>query len=153
MAGVETEEQGEAAIRAFALLADPDDPTALRAALALLADAEVLESVVGELLREPDDGTRVRTTTVLAERLVAVAGRSPREAVARYVAAVAAERDGRVLDAESHLRAAALATEGWPIVEDRLAWYESERGDAGALPRPSLRPRLPVSRTGCSHRR
>jgi hypothetical protein len=132
VAGIETEEQGEAAVHAFALLADPDDPTALRAALALLADAEVLESVVEELLREPDDGTRVHATAVLAERLVAVAGRSPREAVARYVAAVAAERDGRVLDAESHLRAAALAAEGWPIVEDRLAWYESDRGDAGA---------------------
>ncbi len=133
VAGVESEEQGEAALRAFALLANPGDTTALRAALALLADAEVLESVVEELLREPDeDGERVRATVALAERLVAVAGRSPREAVARYIAAVAAERDGRVLDAESHLRAAALAAEGWPLVEDRLAWYESDRGDAAA---------------------
>ncbi|TQM02064.1 SEC-C metal-binding domain-containing protein [Pseudonocardia kunmingensis] len=133
VAGLETEEQREAALRAFALLADPDDPAALRSALALLADADVLDAVVGELLHEPDDdGERVRAAVALAERLVAVAGRSPREAAARYVAAVVAERDGRVLDAESHLRAAALADEGWELVEDRLAWYESDRGDAAA---------------------
>jgi hypothetical protein len=134
VAAVETEEQGEAALRAFALLADdPRDPTVLREALALLEDPEVLESVVEELLREPDeDGERVAAVVALADRLLAAAGRSPREAVARWVAAVAAERDGRVLDAESHLRAAALAAEGWPLVEDRLAWYESDRGDAAA---------------------
>ncbi|TQM38378.1 SEC-C metal-binding domain-containing protein [Pseudonocardia cypriaca] len=130
---VDTEEQGEAAVRAFALLADAQGPTALREALGLMQDPDVLESVVEELLREPDeDGERVRATVALAERLVAVAGRSPREAVARWVAAVAAERDGRVLDAESHLRAAAVAAPGWPLVEDRLAWYESDRGDAVA---------------------
>jgi hypothetical protein len=130
---VETEEQGEAAVRAFALLADARDPAALREALDLMQDPEVLESVVEELLREPDDdGERVRATVALTERLVAVAGRSPREAVARWIAAVAAERDGRVLDAESHLRAAAVAAPGWPLVEDRLAWYESDRGDATA---------------------
>lgn len=128
---VETEEQGEAAVRAFALLADAHDPAALREALGLMQDPDVLESVVDELLREPDDdGERVRATVALADRLVAVAGRSPREAVARWVAAVAAERDGRVLDAESHLRAAAVAAPGWPLVEDRLAWYESDRGEA-----------------------
>jgi hypothetical protein len=130
---VDTEEQGEAAIRAFALLSDAHGPAALREALGLMQDPDVLESVVEELLREPDeDGERVRTTVALAERLVVVAGRSPREAVARWVAAVAAERDGRVLDAESHLRAAAIAAPGWPLVEDRLAWYESDRGDAAA---------------------
>ncbi len=93
----------------------------------------MLGSVVEELLREPDeDGERIAATLALADRLIAAAGRSPREAVARWVAAAAAERAGRVLDAESHLRAAALAAEGWPLVEDRLAWYESDRGDAAA---------------------
>ncbi|QYN37131.1 SEC-C domain-containing protein [Pseudonocardia sp. DSM 110487] len=131
--GVETEEQGEAALRAYELLTDAHDPAALREALGLMEDPDVLESVVDELLREPDDdGERLRSTVALADRLVAVAGRSPREAVARWVAAVAAERDGRVLDAESHLRAAAVAAPGWPLVEDRLAWYESDRGDAAA---------------------
>ncbi|GAA1290164.1 hypothetical protein GCM10009609_67450 [Pseudonocardia aurantiaca] len=130
---VGTVEQGEAALRAFALLADPRDPAALREALGLMEDPEVLASVVEELLREPDDdGERLAAALVLADRLIAAAGRSPREAVARWVAAAAAERAGRVLDAESHLRAAALAAEGWPLVEDRLAWYESDRGDAAA---------------------
>jgi SEC-C motif-containing protein len=128
---VETEEQGEAALRAYELLTGADDPAALREALGLMQDPDVLESVVDELLREPDDdGERMRSAVALADRLVGVAGRSSREAVARWVAAVAAERDGRVLDAESHLRAAALAAPGWPLVEDRLAWYESDRGDA-----------------------
>ncbi len=130
---VETEEQGEAALRAYELLTEAHDPAALREALGLMQDPDVLESVVDELLREPDDdGERVRATVALADRLVTVAGRSPREAVARWVAAVAAERDGRVLDAESHLRAGAVAAPGWPLVEDRLAWYESDRGDAAA---------------------
>jgi hypothetical protein len=129
---VETEEQGEAAVRAYELLtADPVAPAALREALGLMEDPDVLESVAAELLREPDeDGARVRSAVALADRLLAAAGRSRREAVARWFAAVAAERDGRVLDAESHLRAAAVAAEGWPLVEDRLAWYESDRGDA-----------------------
>lgn len=130
---VDTEEQGEAAVRAYELLGDAHDPAALREALGLMEDPDVLESVVEELLREPDDdGERVRAAVALAGRLVTVAGRSPREAVARWVAAVAAERDGRVLDAESHLRAAAVAAPGWSLVEDRLAWYESDRGDAEA---------------------
>lgn len=37
-----------------------------------------------------------------------------------------------MLDAESHLRAACSEAEGWPFVEDRLAWYEADRGDAVA---------------------
>jgi hypothetical protein len=131
-AGLEPAQQ-DAALHAFALLAEPGDPAGLRAALDLLTDADVLAAVVGELLHGPDDGgERVPAVVALAERLVAAAGRSPREAPARYVAAVAAERDGRVVDAESHLRAAVLADEGWELVEDRLAWYESDRGDAAA---------------------
>jgi hypothetical protein len=37
-----------------------------------------------------------------------------------------------VLDAESHLRAAVSEADGWPFTEDRLAWYEADRGDAAA---------------------
>lgn len=131
MTRVETAEQVEAALEAFDLLADdPRDPAVLRRALDLLGDPDVLTSVVEELLLE--DADRVGAVVALADRLLAAAGRSPREAVARWIAALAAERDGRVLDAESHLRAASLASAGWPIVEDRLGWYESDRGDAAA---------------------
>jgi hypothetical protein len=128
------EERVEAALEAFRLLADdPRDPAVLRRALDLLGEPEVLAAVLDELLPEPDEhGERVAAVVALADRLLAAAGRTPREAVARWIAAFAAERDGRALDAESHLRAASVASGGWPIVEDRLAWYESDRGDAAA---------------------
>ncbi len=119
---------------ALELLSSPD-PAVLRRALDLLGQPDVLLVVVDELLDEhgdPSDADRVAALVALADRLLAVAGRSPRAAVAGWIAAVAAERDGRVLDAESHLRAAAAAAEGWELVEDRLAAYESDRGDAAA---------------------
>jgi SEC-C motif len=113
------------------------EPAALRRALDLLADPDVLLVVVDELLDEhghgcDHDAERVKAVVALADRLLAVAGHSPRAAAAGWIAMVAAERDGRVLDAESHLRAAAVAGAGWEVVEDRLAGYESDRGDAAA---------------------
>lgn len=121
-----------AGVEAYALLTeDADDPSALRDALDILEDPEVLAAVVDALL-EPEDPQRVRDLVALADRLVTVAGRSLRGAVAGAVAALAAERDGRVLDAESHLRTAARLGDGWDFVEDRLAWYASDRGDAAA---------------------
>jgi hypothetical protein len=55
--------------------------------------------------------------------------------VAHRLAAVAAERRGAVEEAESQVRAAVRDDPGWPAVEDRLAWYESDRGDAAAAAR------------------
>lgn len=127
--------QRVAALEALDLLTGhAQDPAALRRALDLLGDPDALVTVVDELLDEHDerDDERVAALVALADRLVAAAGRSPRAAAARFVAATAAERDGRVLDAESHLRAAAAAADGWGLVEDRLAAYESDRGDAAA---------------------
>ena len=122
-----------AAVEAYALLTeDVDDPAALREALDILEDPEILAAVVDELLGPDDDPGRVRDFVVLAERLITVGGRGVRGGVAAAVAALAAERDGRPLDAESHLRTAARLCEGWDFVEDRLAWYESDRGDAAA---------------------
>lgn len=37
-----------------------------------------------------------------------------------------------MLDAESRLRQAVREDPGWPPAEDRLAWYESDRGEASA---------------------
>lgn len=120
------------ALEALDLLADPaGDPGTLRRALELLQEPDVLVAVTEELLVD-DDAPRLAAYVALAGRMVAAAGTSPRAAVARWMAAVAAERDGRVLDAESHLRAACSEAEGWPFVEDRLAWYEADRGDAAA---------------------
>jgi hypothetical protein len=127
------EEAVGAALEAVGLLtARAGDPAALRRALDLLQDPDVLVAVTEEWLGDDEDPSRLATLVALADRLVAAAGRSPRAAAARWVAAVAAERDGRPLDAESHLRAAGAEGNGWPFSEDRLAWYESDRGDAAA---------------------
>ncbi|WP_300007740.1 SEC-C domain-containing protein [Pseudonocardia sp.] len=123
---------GEAtvALEALDLLEDPDvDAAGLRRALDLLVAPDAVEAVTEELLGPDDDPAAL---VAVADRLVAVAGRATRAAVARWMATVAAERDGRVLDAESHLRAACVDAPGWEFVEDRLAWYEADRGDAAA---------------------
>lgn len=125
-------ERCSAAVAALDLLAGSAGPAALRRALDLLEDPDVLVAAVEEWLGIDDDPDRVLALVEVADRLVTAAGRSPRAAVARWIAAVAAERDGRVLDAESHLRAAVQEAPGWAFVEDRLAWYESDRGDAVA---------------------
>lgn len=132
---LDTPARREAALEAVELLTErAEDPSALRRAMDLLDDPDVLVVVVDELLDEHDhlDGERVATLVALAGRMVTAAGRTPRAAVAEWMATIAAERDGRVFDAESHLRAAAAAAEGWGLVEDRLAAYESDRGDAAA---------------------
>lgn len=132
-------QRGLAAMEAFELVSEEsDNPASLRRALDLLTDPEILVAVTDELLgpggdgRSAEDPGRVTALVALADRLCAAARSASRTAVAGWVAAVAAERDGRVLDAESHLRAASRAGAGWPFVEDRLAWYESDRGDAAA---------------------
>lgn len=130
--GLDTPEQVDAAEEAFRGLTGSDHPADLRRVLDRLQDPEVITAVVEELLHPDGDPQRVAALVASADRLLAVAGSSPRAAVAGWIAAVAAERDGRPLDGESHLRAASVAAAGWPIVEDRLAWYESDRGDAGA---------------------
>ncbi|GAA2566732.1 SEC-C metal-binding domain-containing protein [Pseudonocardia hydrocarbonoxydans] len=127
-----TDGDATTALEALDLLADPaGDPGTLRRALELLQEPDVLVAVTDELLAG-DDPARLAPFVALADRMVAAAGTTPRAAVARWMAAVAAERDGRALDAESHLRAACSEAEGWPFVEDRLAWYEADRGDAAA---------------------
>lgn len=121
------------ALEALDLLEDGDaDLGTLRRALELVQEPDVVAAVTEELLGPDGDPSRLAVFVALTDRMVAAAGTSPRAAVARWMAAVAAERDGRVSDAESHLRAACSEAEGWPFVEDRLAWYESDRGDAAA---------------------
>lgn len=113
----------DAAAESLKVLLDPGAaPAELRDALARLDDPLLLEAVVDELpaeLLEP-----------LAARLVALTGQSPRAAQAHWIAAVAAERTRRVLDAESHLRAGQRADPGNVAVADRLAWYQADRGRA-----------------------
>ncbi|MFC4946107.1 YecA family protein [Pseudonocardia sp. GCM10023141] len=104
------------------------DPAVVRGALDRLQEPLILVAVTEELLLAHEPAG----VATLAERLIAVAGTGRRAAVAAWIAARAAERDGRVLDAESHLRAASRFGDGWPFVEDQLARYEFDRGDAAA---------------------
>lgn len=121
------------ALRALTLIDDGvPDASAAHELLELVYDLAVLEVVADELLGTDDDPARVADFTSLAERLLARASRPRERAVAHWLAAVAAERRGEVAEAESQLRSAVRADPGWPAAEDRLAWYESDRGDAAA---------------------
>ena len=109
----------------------PDAATA-RDVLRGLRIPDVLEVVPDELLGTDDDPQLVAEFGALADRLLAMASRPAERAVAHWLAALACERRGAVLDAESHLREAVRVDPGWPCAEDRLAWYQSDRGDAAA---------------------
>jgi hypothetical protein len=124
------EEQGEVAVDVLDMLTGDEsgDPAVLRRALEQLDDAMVTLVVADELLH-PDDGSMIDEARALAARLVTAAGTSQRAASAHLVASVVEEHAGRPVDAESHLRAAAHSAE-WAAVDDRLAWYASDRGDA-----------------------
>lgn len=111
---------------------DSLDVSAARHALSELADPEILEVVADELLGLLDEPEHVRRLTALSAQLLRAARTGEGQAVAHWLGAVAAERRGDVLEGESHLRAAVRADPGWPCAQDRLAWYEADRGDAPA---------------------
>lgn len=108
------------------------DAAAARDVLRGLRDPDVLEVVSDELLGTADDPQLVVELGALADRLLTMASRPAERAVGHWLAALACERRGAVLDAESHLREAVRVDPGWLCAEDRLAWYESDRGDAAA---------------------
>lgn len=105
-------------------------PAALRSALAALTDEDLAEVVLDELLAGERGVAAAPAVAAWAARLVDVARRPAERMVAHWVAALAAERAGDVLQAERHLRHAFDADSSWGAVVDRLAWYASDRGDA-----------------------
>lgn len=109
----------------------PDGATA-REVLRDLHAPDLLEVVPDELLGVGDDPEPVAAFTELTQRLLEAASRPADQAVAHWLCALDSERREAAPDAESHLRAAVRAEPGWPCAEDRLAWYESDRGDAAA---------------------
>ncbi|TAL21531.1 MAG: hypothetical protein EPN99_07460 [Frankiales bacterium] len=106
------------------------DAAAARRALALFHDPALLEVVADELIGGEDDPQQVERAAALVPRLLAAAARPGHQAVAHWLAAVLAEREGRVEDAEASLRSAVRAEPSWGPAVDRLAWYHSDRGDA-----------------------
>ncbi|WP_232664688.1 YecA family protein [Pseudonocardia sp. TRM90224] len=128
--GTGSEEAADTAFEAITVLTDPAaEPADLRATLTLLTDPIVLLAVTEEMLGGKDDPGRLAQFTAVTARLVELAG-DRRAAAANWMAAVAAEREGRVLDAEPLLRAAERADNTDLLVTDRLGWYASDRGDA-----------------------
>jgi hypothetical protein len=124
----------DAARAALAALAAADDPGGsaqqLRTAMAGLRDPDVLDFVADELLGCDDDTVRLDRTRGFSERLLAVARAPGDVAVARWLAAVVAERDGDARAADAHLGLAVAADASWPPAVDRAAWYASDKGDA-----------------------
>ncbi len=122
-------ETADHSIRAIALL-EHGGTDEVREALDLLSDEVVLRAVTGELVSHTDTFVRFGLATVAA------ADRPARAAVAHWLAAVAAERQGMVLEADAHLRTATRAAPEWRPARRRLAEYEADRGSVSAPARP-----------------
>ena len=127
---------GPAALSALRVLdfldGEPPDTADAREILHALADPQVFDVVLDELLGV-GDLERPSGFDALIPTLIKAASRGNERAVAELLAAVACERDGAVLDAESHLREAVRADPGWPPAEDRLAWYVVPDGESHQL--------------------
>lgn len=115
----------------------PPTTSSLRDHLKLMSDPKILGIVCDELFDLPDESDPLAERGSGAEppvefaRLLIDAARTPREiAVARYFAAVCAERMGDPIAAEQHLKLAFEADDRLTLAVDRLAWYASIRGDA-----------------------
>lgn len=120
-----------AAVAALDAADDPEvDGEMLREVIVGLRDPEVVSAVTDELLGVDDDPELLARTRRFSERLLAVAGAPAEVAVARWLAAVVAERDGDVLAAEAQLALSLGADPAWGPAIDRSAWYASDKGDA-----------------------
>lgn len=116
------------ATRALVVFFDPDASTSeLRAALGELRRLEPLTAVVDEVIGD-ETSYELALAEDLAERLLQVARHPAHIAVARWIAAVVAERNGNVVAADAHVQAA--ADPHWEPAVDRAAWYASDKGDA-----------------------
>ena len=99
-------------------------------ALHALQDGTVAEYVVEELTTEPESAERMAVAASFADDLIAGAEEQAHIGVARWVAAVVAERCGDPAAAGTHLQTAMDAEGLWAPAVDRAAWYASDRGDA-----------------------
>jgi SEC-C motif len=123
--------QRHAAFEALTAAEEEDtEQEQLRAVLSGLRDPDVLDVVTDLLLGPDDDPELLEATERFSERLLEAAQRPGEIAVARWLAAVVAERHGDVVIAEAHVQLAGEADAQWPPAIDRRAWYASDRGNA-----------------------
>jgi hypothetical protein len=134
-------EAAQAALRILHGVADPDhlEMATVRETLAGLALPGVAEVVLEELIPAPgvdDDADSELIAAVRnaaadwVDRLLAAAASPAERALARWMAAIVAERRGEVLVADAHLSLAIEADPGFEPALERAAWYASDRGDA-----------------------
>lgn len=122
----------DAVLMVFDAVQGEVDTATARTVLDHLQDPSVLTAVSDLLLGCEDDLSRLGTTAAVARRLAAAASRPAQRAVAAWLLAVVAEREGQPQEAERLLRDAVRAEPAWEPAVDRLAWYLSDRGDAPA---------------------
>lgn len=101
----------------------------------VLADPDLVQVVIDEMLGDYDDADRVAQTADFASRVLAAVKDPTEIAAARWLAAIASERAGDVLVAEAQLHLAVEADSDWGPAVDRLAWYLSDRGQAAEAAR------------------
>ncbi len=124
----ERDRRAALAILALASQEEPD-PAGLVDALDVLHDQALVSVVAEGLLGIEDAGEDLERTAAFAGALLG-AGEGEDSAPALWLAALVAERRGEPLAAQALLEEALAAEPGWGPVNDRLAWYRSDRGDA-----------------------
>jgi hypothetical protein len=122
---LDSDERGRAAVGVLEMAA-ADEPTHddLRRALAELQDAGVAEVVLDELAADEESAER------FSQALLDAASTSRQKGVARWVAAVVAERAGDAEVAEAHLHLGLEADASSAALVEHCAWYASDRGRA-----------------------
>ncbi|HTT91521.1 MAG TPA: SEC-C domain-containing protein, partial [Acidimicrobiales bacterium] len=143
IARFEDPEDADLALSVLRLFNEGDwsDATRLREALVALRDDPDSAEIVGDELLGPEleESAAISAQAALAsrfaERLLAVARKPAEAAVARWLMALADERAGDVFGAEAQLRVAVDTFDDWEPAVDRLAWYLSDKGEAGEASR------------------
>ncbi len=120
----DSDDRGRAALEVLEVAeADDPSPEELRRALVELQDTGVAEVVLDELAI--DEGAER-----FSDALVGAASTSRQKGVARWMAAVVAERAGDVEVADAHLHLGLEADPSSVALVERCAWYASDRGRA-----------------------
>jgi len=111
-------------------------PQGEEAARLALSDPELGLAALDEAVPVDDPAPNdVAAATTWADLLVGLARSGGETAVARWLAALVAERAGDPLSASAHLEFALKADPDFGPVVDRAAWYASDRGDAATAAR------------------